>query len=222
MVVMLRFNQPVRAAELLPHLRAAFARHDWVEPTLTPEGLAHLKATDPSSIQRFNAKVAATRAVANATGPVTVRLTADWDKKRFPASPSLVVLETTTPVPPESWVRVSVSTTAPSPAGPEKPSAESSYVIETERAFFADGFNCTRTCPADVANRLIFRTPVRTTAYAAAVRAADVTVPGKPVPVVETEARGSQRRARSSSTRANTSRSKTEGSIRSRRRGRSP
>ena len=185
MVVMLRFNQPVRAAELLPHLRAAFARHDWVEPTLTPEGLAHLKATDPSSIQRFNAKVAATRAVANATGPVTVRLTADWDKKRFPASPSLVVLETTTPVPPESWVRVSVSTTAPSPAGPETPSAESSYVIETERAFFADGFNCTQTCPADVANRLIFRTPVRTTAYAAAVRAADVTVPGKPVPVAK-------------------------------------
>ena len=124
MVVMLRFNQPVRAAELLPHLRAAFARHDWVEPALTPEGLAHLKATDPPSIQRFNAKVAATRAVANATGPVTVRLTADWDKKRFPASPSLVVLETTTPVPPESWVRVSVSTTAPSPAGPEMPSAE--------------------------------------------------------------------------------------------------
>jgi uncharacterized protein YfaS (alpha-2-macroglobulin family) len=185
MVVMLRFNQPVRAAELLAHLRTQFARHDWAEPSLSSEALAHLKATDPASIQRFNAKVAATRAVANATGPVAVRLTTDWDKKRVAPSPDLVVLETTTPVPPESWVRVSVSTTAPSPAGPEKPSAESSYVIETEHAFFVDDFRCTRACPADLSNRLHFRTPVRTTAYAAAVRASDVTTPGKPAPVAK-------------------------------------
>ena len=153
------------------------------QPALSAEGLAHLKATDPAAVQRFNAKVEATRAIANATGPVTVRLTTDWDKKRFPASPDLVVLETTTPVPPESWVRVSVSTTAPSPAGPEKPSAESSYVIQTEPAFFVDSFGCARACPADAANHLHFRVPVRTTALAAAVRAADVTSPGQAVPV---------------------------------------
>ena len=187
MVVMLRFNQPVRAGDLLPHLRTEFTRHDWAEPSLSPEGLAHLKATDPASIQRFNARVAATRAVANAAGPVEVRLTTDWDKKRFAPSADLVVLETTTPVPPESWVRVSVSTTAPSPAGPEKPPAESSYVIETEHAFFVDQFRCTRACPADLSNRVHFRVPVRTTAYAAAVRATDVTVPAKAAPVAKSK-----------------------------------
>ena len=72
MVVMLRFNQPVRAADVAAApARARSTRHDWEEPALSAEGLAHLKATDPSSVQRFNAKVEATRAVANATGPVT-------------------------------------------------------------------------------------------------------------------------------------------------------
>ena len=101
--------------------RAQFKQHDWDVPALSAEGLARLKTIDPSSVQRFNAKVAATRAVANATAPVRVRLTTDWDKKRFPPSRDLVVFETTTAVPPEAWVRVSVSTTVPSPAGPEKP-----------------------------------------------------------------------------------------------------
>ena len=54
---LLRFNQPVRPADVAPHVRAEFEPHDWHEPALPREGLARLKPTDPTSVQRFNAKV---------------------------------------------------------------------------------------------------------------------------------------------------------------------
>jgi alpha-2-macroglobulin len=183
LVVLLRFNQPVRPEALLPHVRAAFTPHDWPTPALSSEALAYLKATDPSSIQRFNAKVAATAATAGASGPVAIRLTNDWDKKAYPPSRDLVVFETTTAVPSESWVKVSILPTVPSAAGRETPRTDSSYVIETEHAFFVDDFRCTSACPADLGNHLHFRVPVKTNLYAAAVRATDVTSPGQPVSV---------------------------------------
>jgi alpha-2-macroglobulin len=185
MVIVLRFNQPVRQADLLPHLQARFARHEWDAPVLPQEGLAYLKSVDPASVQRFNARVAATRAVASSTGSVAVRLTNDWDRKQYPPAPEQVVLETATEVPPEGWVEMSVLPTAPSPAGSEKPRDVSSFTIETERAFFVQGFWCSRQCPADLGNHLRFRSPVKTTAYAAAVRVADATTAAAPVPVAK-------------------------------------
>jgi alpha-2-macroglobulin len=182
-VVMLRFNQPVKPETLLPHLRAELTRHDWDVPSLAPEALAYLQSTDPSSIQRFNAKVAATRAATEATGAVAIRLTNDWDKKAFPPSRDLVVVETTTAVPSESWVRISVLPTAPSAAGTETSGTPSSYVIETEQAFFVDGFRCVKACAADLGNPLHFRVPVKSTTYATALRATDVTSPGRPATV---------------------------------------
>ena len=185
MVILLRFNQRVRPTDVAPHISAQFMRHGWEEPALSAEGLAHLKSLDPSSVQRFNARVAATRTVANATDPVSLRLTGDWDKKQFPAAPDLVVLETTTTVPPEAWVRVNVAATVPSPAGSEKPKAASDYTIQVERAFFVAGFRCTEACPADAGNHVKLRSEVKTTAFADAVRAVDITNRAQPVPVAK-------------------------------------
>ena len=155
MVILLRFNQPVRPADVAPHIAARFEKHPWDVPTLPAEGLARLKVTDPSSVQRFNAKVAATNAVAGSTSPVALQLATEWDKKQFPPSRDLVVFETTTEVAPEAWVRIGILPTIPSPAGVEKPSAETVYVIKVEHAFFVNGFQCTRACPADVGNRVM-------------------------------------------------------------------
>src|SRR5919112_1183188 len=80
-VALLRFNQPVRAADVLAHLQGQFEPHDWAEPSLSDESIAQMTAADPEAVGRFRAKVAATRASVAATGRVQVRLTDDWDKK---------------------------------------------------------------------------------------------------------------------------------------------
>jgi alpha-2-macroglobulin len=185
MVILLRFNQPVRPPDVAPHVAARFEKHPWEVPVLPAEGLAQLKVTDPSSVQRFNAKVAATSTVAGSTSPIGLRLASDWDKKQFPPSRDLVVFETTTEVAPEAWVRIGILPTIPSPAGAEKPPRETEYIIKVEHAFFVNAFHCTRACPADVANRVTFRVPVKVDAFAPAVLAAEVTSAGQFVPVAK-------------------------------------
>ena len=82
MVILLRFNQPVRPADVAPHIAARLQQHDWDVPQLTPEGIERLKTIDPSSVQRFNAKVTAPAAVTKSTAPVGLRLTTE-DRSRF-------------------------------------------------------------------------------------------------------------------------------------------
>ena len=175
MVILLRFNQPVRAADIAPHVVTQFAPHDWEAPAIPPQGLARLRAADPAALQRFNAKVAATRTVASSQAPIAIRLTNDWDKKQFPPAPDLVAFETATQVPPDGWVRVSIAQTIPSQAGPEKPQAAAEHTIQTEPTFFVSGFFCTAACPGDAGNPLRLRSAVKTTAFAAAVSAVDIT-----------------------------------------------
>jgi alpha-2-macroglobulin len=186
MVILLYFNQPVRTVDVAPHISAQFEKHTWAEPAIPATGVARLKATDAAALQRFAAKVSAVRAVVNSEAPVTIRPTTDWDKKLFPDTRALVVLETTTEVPPQSWVRVTVASTVPSPAGPEKPAAPAYFTIEVEPAFFVNGFECSVECPADGMNRIEFRSAVKTTAYASAVRAVDVTNTAKPMLAAKT------------------------------------
>ena len=189
MVVLLRFNQPVSPADVVPHIAARFEPHEWDRPMLPPEGLARLKASDPGSMQRFSAKVAATNAVAASAAPIALRLPRmNWDQKRFPPAPDLVVLETATDVPPEAWVRIGVLPTIPSPAGDAKPPAETEYIIKVERALFVEGFHCTHACPADLGNHVRFTVPVKVGDFAAAVRASDVTGSGQATPVTKAAA----------------------------------
>ena len=182
MVMALRFNQRVRAADVLAHLTARFERHDWVPPVLPAATNTRLRQIDPQAPAAFEAKVAATRAIAAATAPVSVRLTADWDKKKFPPAATLVVLETTAEVPPESWLRLQLDDQMPSPAGSATPPSEQHFTIEVEKAFFVDGFKCETQCDPDAANAVEMRAEVKVTDFARAVKALDLsTTPARAV-----------------------------------------
>ena len=181
MVVRLRFNQRVTAQDVAAHLTASLERHEWNPPSFTPEELQRLRALDPSAVNSFTGKVDATRRVAAGGGTVVLRLTNDWDLKRFPRSPDLVAFETTTVVRPESWVKLVLDTALPSPVGPATPRETQTYTIEAENAFFIDDFRCTLECDADRWNPLRVRTPVKVAAFAAALRATDITSGEQPV-----------------------------------------
>src|SRR5215207_9337290 len=121
LVLLLRFNQPVRASDIGASLTAALQPHDWEPPSFTPEEQARLRTIDPGSLERFNAKVAATRALASSNAPVTIRPTSDWDKKAFPPAPELVAFEVTAAVAPESWVKLDVDGNVRSMGGAATP-----------------------------------------------------------------------------------------------------
>lgn len=181
-VVLLRFNQPVRGADVASHTKAALQSHDWTAPTFTSEEQTRLRAIDPQALDRFNAKVNATRTIARATTPVELRQTTDWDRKTYPPARDLVVFETATPVQPESWVRLAVDPAVPSPAGSATPGQEQTFTIEAERAFFVEGFYCRTECEPDGWNPIRFRRDVAVKAFAAALSATDITsTPERPV-----------------------------------------
>jgi uncharacterized protein YfaS (alpha-2-macroglobulin family) len=175
LVIVLRFNQPVRPADVAPHVTARFEPHAWDEPAWSADARERVRAVDPSALDRFAAKVNATRAVASARSPVDLRLTADWDRKRYPPADDMVVLETVTPVPSESWVLLTVHASVPSPAGSATPLSAMAYTIQVERAFFIDGFHCSAGCAPEDNNPLRLRTDVKVASFAAATRVMDVT-----------------------------------------------
>jgi len=176
MVLLLRFNQPVRAADVGASLSAALEPHQWEPPSFSAEEQARLTAIDPQALERFQAKVAATRAVALATTAVSLRQTDDWDKKTYPPSPDLAAFETDTKVLPESWVKLSLDGKLKSAAGPAAPGREQSFIVHAERAFFLDGFRCSSECDPDRWNPIRARAPIRVVDFAAAVTATDITL----------------------------------------------
>jgi alpha-2-macroglobulin len=174
-VVMLRFNQPVEPAVVAAHLTAKFEAHQWDRPSISPDVQQRLSVIDPTSLARFNAKVAATSAAASATTPVTLRLTNDWDKKRYPPANTLVVFETVTRIPSQSWVKLVLGVGLKSPAGPATPGRVQEYTMKAEPALFIWGFDCSARCDPDNRNPLILRTPVRVSDFARSLRLIDVT-----------------------------------------------
>jgi hypothetical protein len=178
-VVLMRFNQPVRPAEVAAHLGARFEKHPWVAPIIPPEDQARLKTVDPQALDRFNAKVVATNAVASAETPVQLQLTSDWDKKRYPASQDLVVFESASPIPPGSWTRLTLDAQLPSPAGAATPGKVQQYTVQVEQAFFVTGFECRQACDPEMRNGVELRRPVKIVDFANAIKVSDLTTPGR-------------------------------------------
>jgi uncharacterized protein YfaS (alpha-2-macroglobulin family) len=182
-VVLLRFNQPVDPAIVLAHLTARFTPHDWLRPHISAAAQQRLAAIDKTALGRFNAKVAATDAVASASGPVALRLTNDWDKKRYPPARTLVALETATRVPSESWITLALDAGLKSPAGPATPGRVQSYKMEAEPAFFVGGFECDAACEPDARNPVGLRGNVKVADFVKTLRVTDITAgAGKDVP----------------------------------------
>jgi len=175
MVVLLRFNQPIRTGDVAASLSAALEPHEWTPPAFSTDEQARLTAVDPQALTRFDAKVSATRVIASATTPVSLRQTTDWDKKAYPPSLDLAVFESDTRVLPESWVKLSLSPGLRSPAGSATPGKPQTFTIHAERAFFIDGFRCRAECDPDRWNPVQMRRAVKVADFAAAATATDVT-----------------------------------------------
>jgi uncharacterized protein YfaS (alpha-2-macroglobulin family) len=170
-VLLLYFNQPVRSADVAAALSARFEPHEWTAPGVP---------SDPAAAERFHAKVKQTQTAAALRTPVTLQPTADWNRDDFPASPQQVVFEVVTDVDPEAWLHLTLAGTLRSPAGPATPGATQSYTVQTEKAFFIDGFLCTTACDPDSRNPLLVRTRVNVEDFAKAATVVDA-ASGKPI-----------------------------------------
>src|SRR4051812_48004244 len=113
-IVIVRFNQPIKPEDGLAHVRAAFESHPFAPPVLAQPAAARLRTIDPASAQAFADKVKRVTGVAAATGPVSLELAKDWDKKKFPPKNDMLVLRMATPVPSESWVQIQIDGRMPS------------------------------------------------------------------------------------------------------------
>lgn len=183
-VLALRFNQPVRGTDILAHVSVRQQPHAWDNaPTLSDEARTRLAASDPTALQKFNAKVAAIKQVAAGTTTWPVRVAADWNKKEFPASPDLVVLETTGAPPAEAHLAIVLDARAPSMAGRETPGQAQQSVVELEPAFMGPKINCTAECSPSNWNAMQFPVPVATSALSRALTIRDVTAATREVPV---------------------------------------
>ena len=182
-VIALRFNQPVRQDDVVAHARVRYTPHPWTAPSIDAAAREILSREDPAGLARFTDKVAATARIAASTAPVAIQAARAWDEKRFPAAPTLVVIETTTPPAPEAWLAVTLDDKLPSADGPETP-AEQTTTLRLEPAFFIDTLPCTTGC--DPANNfgVGFRRGVRSEALARALTVRDLTGggAGRPVP----------------------------------------
>ena len=181
-VVLMRFNQAVDPGAVAAQLSARFTPHKWSTPVLSADSQKRLAAIDGSSLARFQSKVAATNAAASSNGPVTLRLTNDWDKKRYPPARTLVAFETVTAVPSESFVTLSIAGGVKSTGGSATPGKVQEYQLEAEPAFFVTGFDCTARCDPDDRNPLGLRTPVTVSDFARAMRVANLADGGKDLP----------------------------------------
>jgi uncharacterized protein YfaS (alpha-2-macroglobulin family) len=157
-IIPLRFNQPVRAADVLAHASARYDVHEFRAPDLSPE---ERQLMGPAETARFDAKVAAVRATAASRAPIPLAVAANWDRERFKPSPDLVVLETTGVPALDGWMRVAIDGRIPAVQGTATPGGEQSHVIQLEHALFVDAFNCRRECDGDGYNWATLRAPVR-------------------------------------------------------------
>ena len=169
-VLMLYFNQPVRTADVAAALRARFEPHAWAPPAILP---------DLVDSDRFNAKVTQTQTAAALRTPVTLQPTTDWNQETFPPSPQLLAFEVVTDVDPEAWLQLTLAGTVRSPAGAATPGSPQTYTVETEKAFFIDGFACAVQCDPDARNAVRFRTRVNVEDFAKATTVIDAS--GKPI-----------------------------------------
>jgi alpha-2-macroglobulin len=197
LIIALRFNQPMKAPQVISHMSLRFRPHPWVRPYLQPDAVARLKAIDPEALQAFDAKVATSAASAAADSTVSAMPAADWDKKRFKPSPDLVVLETTAPVPTESWVALTLDTTITGLEGKETPKAPQQYVIKVDPTFFVTGFRCAFQCDPDRYNPFLLTADVEIERFQKALAVTDVTDPSRekaiaPVKPARTRKRGFQ------------------------------
>jgi alpha-2-macroglobulin len=185
MLIALRFNQPVKPADIAAHLRLAFKKHFWNVPMFTPEIEARLNRTVPEALTQFRDKVAAARRAAESTAPLTFTLAQTWDKKAFPPAPDLVVFEVTAPVPTESWIDLLVDSKVPSMQGQATPGTDQTFTIYAEPTFFIDNFARIHAVNPEEHNPIQFRDNVSPRDLRGLISVIDITDPAHETPVAQ-------------------------------------
>ena len=146
-----------------------------------------MQATDPAGLRRFDDKVAATSRVAKNAASVPVRLALNWNRDRFGSQNTMVVLETTSPPPPESWLRITVDGAMPSMGGPATPGQLQTSTHELDHALFVTGIGCALECSPSRFNAIQFSTDVPVESFAAALAVRDVTDRTAETPIAPTK-----------------------------------
>ncbi len=175
LVVVLAFNQRVDPATIALHASFRYERHDWTRPALSADARARMARIDPGSPARFDAKVAAAASAAARTDAVRFRVTTNWDTKQFPATDSLVALESTTVPPPGTSIALTLDTDVTGREGTARPPAVQRSVAALTPVFFAEQFACQSACDPSGYNGLSFSTDVGVAKFAAALSVTDIT-----------------------------------------------
>jgi uncharacterized protein YfaS (alpha-2-macroglobulin family) len=183
MVLALRFNQPVRPADVTAHMKLRFEPHEFETPNLSADARARLRTNDAQGLPRFQAKVATAMAAATAGGSLRFATAIAWDTARFKASPDLVVVEVTDPTPPDSWVLVELDGGLPAVEGRMVPNELQSRRVEAERTFFVNGIRCRAECAPDEWNPIELRSPIDLTTIQKFISVRNITRPS-PQPLV--------------------------------------
>ncbi len=179
LVVYLRFNQPVATDAIAAFVQLAYQPHDWTAPLLDGAAEARSKAADPGAAQAFQAKVARTQETVRRAGAAAFRPAKDWDRKRYPPSKDLVVLETEEAPPTDAWIRVVVAAGARGLQGSAGSPRPQDYTVKVEPTLFVDGFRCSSACDPDDYNPLRFRGRLDLARGRQATTATDATDPAK-------------------------------------------
>lgn len=183
-VIALRFNQPVSADRLLPHVKVRTVGHDFPQPFWTEEGIARVKKLEPQQWAAYEAKKAKFEQVAKTDGaPILVFAATDWNKERWAEHETLVVLETKPGIAPDTWLNVILDANLNRVAGAPDTGREQSYRIDLEPALFVSGMECTTDCDPERHNPILFRanwgSGFAFDAIRKAVTVTDVTDPAK-------------------------------------------
>ncbi|ODS57327.1 MAG: hypothetical protein ABS36_05390 [Acidobacteria bacterium SCN 69-37] len=185
-VLLLDFNQPMRAADVLAHASLRYSAHEIDTPTPSVLERARMNAASSTALRAFDAKITAARTAAARTDALQARATTDWDRERYPASDTLVVLETTTVPPPGTWIAVTLDAQLTGPGGPRPAGQAQTSVAELDPVFFAQGFSCRLACNPSGYNGLRFTAPVDVARFASALAVQDITTASAERPVTRT------------------------------------
>lgn len=185
-VIALRFNQPIDADVLLPHLKLTTSGHTIEIPEIPEAGLERLRKKEPQALAAFEAKKKSALAAAASDGqPVFAFLATEWDRKRFPASPALVVLETKPGIAHDTSILVTIDEKLAKSPAHVRTGVEQNYTIELAPALFVAGLDCLEKCDPEQRNAVNFRTRsgVPFANAVSAVTVVDITDPAKEAPL---------------------------------------
>jgi hypothetical protein len=181
-VISLRFNQSVDAQTIGDHLQLRTKGHEFREPTIP--ALDRLKQLEPQQVTAFEEKRAAARAAAKSDGaPILSFFPAEWDKKRFPPSPDLVVVETKPGVPPDTWLQVYLDEELVRTAQQVRSGRPQFFTIQLTPTLFVDGVNCLSACNPERYNPIVLRVSAPWERIRDAIGVADITDPAHEVPL---------------------------------------